>query len=114
MRYPKLLMLSVLLCATLPGDASAEMPNYDVDGHCGQVSSFGGSPSQMIKQACYQQEQHAYDGLKPTWDALPSGMQRHCDQVARFGGGGSYMLLAACVDQERAASDSNGQFTFRR
>jgi len=34
-------------------------------------------------------EQAAYDGLKPTWRALPSAVREHCLSLASLGGPGS-------------------------
>lgn len=102
-----------LILATAPA-AWADMPMYDVEAHCKRVASFSGAPSQALLNACLRQEQTAYDNLKPSWDALPSGMRKHCDDVARFGGPGSFSLLDACVSQERAAAKENDQFKFKR
>ncbi len=96
----------------VPAAARAEMPDYDVDKHCNQVYEMAGK-SQAIKQACYQQEQQAYDKLKPKWDALPASMRSHCDQVGRMAGQ-SFTLLEACVEQEQQAKDQNKQFKFQR
>ena len=94
--------------------ARAEMPNYDVKAHCTQIASYGGSLSQSLLQTCYQQEQSAYDALKPSWDQLPAAMRQHCNQIASYGGTGSFSLLRTCVQQENAAARQNGEFQFRR
>lgn len=94
--------------------AQAEMPIYDVKGHCEAVAAFGGSPSQSLLNGCLNMEQSAYNRLKPVWDTLPTAMQNHCDQVATFGGGGSYSLLSGCVDQEISAAKANENFRFKR
>ncbi|MDF1626994.1 MAG: hypothetical protein P1U84_11985 [Parvibaculaceae bacterium] len=88
-------------------------PRYDVPGHCEQVASFGGAPSEMIRSGCLQQEQQAYNDVKRKWSALPGSVRSHCDEVARFGGGGSYMILKGCIDQELASQQSNDDFEFK-
>jgi hypothetical protein len=102
----------LLSSAAVPG--RAEMPDYDVKAYCARIASIGGSPSEMMLQACYQQEQSAYDGLKPRWDSLPASERAYCDRIARVGGNGSFMMLGACIDQERAAASDNQGFQFRR
>lgn len=90
------------------------MPYYDVTAHCQALARFGGAPSQLVLQGCYQQEQGAYDALKVQWEQLPAGMQQHCDGLARFAGPGSYLILQGCVTQEISAGRSNQDFQFRR
>lgn len=94
--------------------AWADLPIYDVKGHCESVAAFGGSPSQSILNGCLNMEQSAYNRLKPVWDTLPTAMKNHCDQVATFGGGGSYSILSGCVDQEISAAKANETFRFKR
>jgi hypothetical protein len=94
--------------------ALAEMPDYDVKKHCQRVASFTGTPSQSLMQACFEQEQSAYDHLKSTWDGLPASMRSHCDRVAKFAGEGSFSLLESCIDQEQQAKRGNEQFQFKR
>ena len=50
--------------------AAQGLPRYDVEAHCDQVASFGGNPSEMIRQGCFQQEQAAYDKLSNDVDQL--------------------------------------------
>ncbi len=110
-------VLAVMMLAVLagaPATARAEMPDYDTAGYCQAVASFGGVPSEMIRNGCLQQEQAAYNELKSTWDALPATLRAHCNQVARFTGPGSFMLLKGCVDQELDAAQQNQQFKFQR
>lgn len=96
------------------GASRAEMPTYDVERHCAEIASFGGSPSEFLRRSCFRLEQSAYDALKPRWDALPASMRRHCDSVARFNGSGSFSLLKSCVEMEGRAGQENQQFQFRR
>ena len=108
------LVAMICCCCLLAAGARAEMPNYDVDAHCKEIASLGGESSQLMLNACYKQEQAAYDQLKPTWDQLPAAMRAHCDRIASLGGGGSFLMLNACVDQEQQAAQQNGSFKFKR
>lgn len=110
----KTFAVALALGLTTAGAARAEMPDYDVNAHCKAIAAFGGAPSQTLLNACLQQEQAAYDHLKPSWDALPVAMREHCNSIARFGGPGSFTLLDACVDQENAAARNNATFQFKR
>jgi hypothetical protein len=92
----------------------AAMPNYDPAFHCARVASFGGAPSEVIRNTCLQQEQEAYNDLKPKWDGLPAALRAHCDRVASFGGGGTFVILKTCVEQELEAAQQNRQFQFQR
>jgi hypothetical protein len=103
---------AIAVIFTFPAAAQG-LPRYDVKAHCDKIASFGGNPSEMIRQGCFQQEQSAYDSLKASWNGLPATVQSHCDKVARFGGGGTYMILQGCIQQELAAKRSNENSTFR-
>ncbi|NAZ38373.1 hypothetical protein [Rubellimicrobium sp. CFH 75288] len=92
--------------------ALALPPRYDVERHCREVASFGGSFSAVLYDTCFDMEQDAYDTLKRRWDGLPSAMRRHCDQVASFAGSGSYSLLETCVQMEEQAGSSGNVFQY--
>ena len=114
MRSVGLLGLALVAAWAFPVAAFAEMPDYDVKPHCNRVASVGGGMSQMILQGCYQEEQSAYDQLKPMWDKLLPQLREHCDQIAKVGGGGSFTILQGCVQEELQARKQNQQFQFRR
>lgn len=95
-----------------PGFA-AEVPRFDVEAHCEKIASFGGSYSAVLDEACFAQEQQAYDRLKPMWPQLPAEMAAHCEKIASFGGPGSYTLMEACVQQEMQASGGKAGRTFK-
>jgi hypothetical protein len=105
----RLLALVAFLWA---GAAAAEMPRYQVEAHCKEIASFGGSYSASLFNACFDMEQVAYNGLKPRWDRLPHAMRGHCDDIASFGGPGSYALLESCVQMEEAASSTTKKFNY--
>lgn len=102
------------LMTLVASQAMAEMPTYDVNRHCDKISKVGGAPSQMMLNACFDQEQSSYDALKQRWDSLPQAMKTHCDKIARIGGVGSFMMLNSCVEQEEEAAKTNASRTFRR
>lgn len=91
-----------------------EMPIYDVERHCREVASFGGTYSAVMDQGCFRAEQQAYDGLKARWASLPQRLRRHCDEIARFGGSGNYTMLSGCVRAEEQAAGANSNRQFRR
>jgi hypothetical protein len=111
MKYAAAMVIAAMAVAGA-SSARAEMPNYDVEGHCKQVGDAVGG-SEEIRQACLQEEQAAYDKLKPKWDGLPTAMKNHCDQVGRAVGE-SFEILQACVEQEIQATKANQQFQFKR
>lgn len=104
----------MLALAASPISAHAGMPQYDPEGWCRNVASFGGGFSRVIMSGCLQQEQQAYDKLVSRWDSLPSSMQLWCDKVANSSGSGSYVILFGCVKQEEQAGQSLDKFQFRR
>jgi hypothetical protein len=110
----KVRILAAIALTVAAAAARAEMPDYDVKAHCQRISAIGGTPSQMILQGCYQQEQAAYDALKPMWDTLPAALRAHCDHIARIGGGGTFMILQGCIEQETSAAQQNDKFQFKR
>jgi len=108
------LMIATAISVFTISTAHAEMPYYDVDKYCKKIASMGGGSSQALLPSCYQQEQTAYNAVKPRWESLPAEMRTYCDQIAAFGGTGSYMLLESCIQQEEAAAGSNSGFQFTR
>ncbi len=96
----------------LPLLANAEMPNFDVKAYCTRISGLGGAQSQAVMQGCFENEQAAYDHIKPVWDSLPSATRQYCNRLA--GHNGSYATLEGCVDMEKSAQQSNGDFSFKR
>jgi hypothetical protein len=107
-----LVTTNVMLC--LPAVAQEqEMPKYDPEAYCHKVASFGGSLSETMLGACMDQEQAAYDALKPQWPQVADHVRAYCDKVARFGGDGSYTMLGACIQQENEAGQSNQNRKFK-
>jgi hypothetical protein len=91
--------------------AAAVLPHYDVQAHCKKIAGFGGSYSEDMFNTCTDQEQQAYDALKPVWGGLPDTMRKHCDQIARFGSA-SYDMLKTCIDQEQDAKKNTKGFKY--
>ena len=108
MRLPLLLIAGMLVA----GPTLADMPRFDVEAHCKEIASYGGSFSESLNRSCFDMEQAAYDSLKPDWDGLPSAMQLHCEDIARYAGSGSYSLLESCVQQEAKAASAAKTFRY--
>ena len=87
-----------------------EMPRFDVEEHCKEVSEFSGGSS-VLYNSCIRMEQEAYDNRKSDWQSLPSQTRSHCTEVASFTGG-SYSLLDSCVRMELEASSNTPSFKF--
>jgi hypothetical protein len=87
-------------------------PRYDPEGWCKRVSEVTGG-SEWLKSACLEQEQTAYDRLKPDWNSVPAKTRGYCDQVARSSGRGSYALLEQCIDMEYRSRLQNDNTRFR-
>ncbi|MDN3526028.1 hypothetical protein QWY79_12210 [Halomonas sabkhae] len=105
------LVLAVGLSALSGMALASGMPRFDVEGHCEQVASVGGS-SNMLYNSCIDMEQQAYDNLKPAWSSLPGSIQRHCKDVSSVSGPGSYSLLESCVQMEVDAGSNRSEFSF--
>lgn len=89
-----------------------DLPRFDVEKYCDEIASLGGSSSEMMKGACFDQEQTAYDKSKSRWTELPSSIRSYCLDISRFGGA-SYMMLDACIDQEIKAKQGNDGRAFK-
>ncbi|MGQ3671768.1 hypothetical protein ACT6QG_05165 [Xanthobacter sp. TB0136] len=98
--------------ATAPSSAQ-EVPRYDPEGWCKRVAESGGGSSEWLKDACLEQEQAAYDKLKPQWGTVPKKTRSWCNQVATSGGRGSYVLLEQCIDMEFASKQKNDNSKFK-
>lgn len=92
--------------------AAAEMPNYDAEAYCQHLGETVGDSEEM-RHLCLDQEQAAYDQLKPGWDGLPQSVRAYCDNLSRETGQ-SYEMLKLCVAQEGKAAKANQQFKFQR
>ncbi len=90
-----------------------ETPRYNPVTECKRIAGFGGSYSESTYGACFDQEQVAYDALKPRWPSIPATIQKQCDRISRFGGHGSYTTLKACVEQELSAGRTNQTREFK-
>lgn len=90
-----------------------DMPRYDPEGYCKRVAQAAGGESEWLKKACFDQEQMAYDKLKPEWTKVPAKTQRWCDQVAKAGGRGSYVMLEQCLDMEFFSKQKNDNSKFK-
>ena len=106
--------LGMALTLAVPVTALAQdLPRFDVQVHCQRLAGLGGLMSQSVFGICMDVEQAAYDGLKPTWQALPSAVREHCLSLASLGGLGSYAVLKTCIQVEVDAGKQNQQRQFR-
>lgn len=90
-----------------------EIPRYDPEGWCKRVAEMGGGSSEWMKDACLEQEQAAYDKLKPQWKDVPKKARNWCDQVAKSDGRGSYAMLEQCLDMEFFSKQKNENTKFK-
>ena len=112
MKIVQLIAAAAISVATLSAGRAeaADMPRYNVKAHCNEIANVGGSYSAMIMKSCFQQEQSAYDQLKPHWADLPAPMRTHCDEIATVGSPGSYVILQSCIKMELdSANEIQGQ-----
>jgi hypothetical protein len=103
----------IWLAGALPAFAAGDVPRFDVERHCKEVASFGGTYSAALDKSCFDMEQSAYDNLKARWSEVSSSMAAHCSEVAAFGGPGSYSLLESCIRMESEAAGSVGGREFK-
>ncbi|QEL12896.1 hypothetical protein FY550_14620 [Kushneria phosphatilytica] len=87
-----------------------DLPHFDVEAYCKQVSSVGGS-SNAIYNSCIDMQQDAYDVLKSSWADVPAKTQDYCQQVASVGGS-SYSILKSCIEMETDAASNRKSFQF--
>ena len=107
MAIAKLGPACLALLAATPALAQ-EMPRYDVEGHCAEVSRMGGG-SDMIRNGCIEIEQDAYNALKDAWPGLPERTRGYCAEIGAIGGG-SYSILEGCVQMETDAAGNRPVF----
>ena len=106
----KKVLLFALLAFSALGAHASEMPRYNPEGYCQQVTDVSGGSS-MIFNGCIDMEQRSYNNLKRTWASIPSRTKSYCDDVAKVAGG-SYSILEGCIDLEADAASSNKGFQF--
>lgn len=98
------LTILALMALTLPASAQ-QVPRFDVEASCRNMAEMAGN-SEFMYGACFDQEQGAYNSLKPMWARLPGTMRSNCKDMAQMAGG-TYFMLKACVDQELDAMRAN-------
>lgn len=95
--------------------AAGGLPDYRVQDHCAGVARLGGSMAQTMYAACIEQEQAAYDALRPVWASLDETVRTQCDEITRFGGAsGSFVMLRNCVEVHRHMPQPQPAPQFRR
>lgn len=95
--------------------AAGDLPDYAVQAHCEGVARLGGTLAQTIYASCIEQEQAAYDALRPIWASLAETVRTQCDEITRFGGAsGSFVMLRNCVEVHRHMPPQQPTPQFRR
>lgn len=95
--------------------AAGDLPDYAVQAHCEGVARLGGTLAQTMYAACIEQEQAAYDALRPIWASLAEAVRTQCDEITRFGGAsGSFVMLRNCVEVHRHMPPQPPTPQFRR
>lgn len=98
-------VMAFLLLTAAP---AADAQTFNINAHCAELASVGGSHSNVIELACRRQEAAARDAL--TRMSVAPSVRQHCSELAAYGGGaGSYVLYKACVEQEQAAAKELGR-----
>lgn len=104
-----------LVCVLTTGAFAQEIPEFNVERHCKSMAAMGGTGSNFMLKACYEQEQSTYDAVKAEWQNVDGKTRRHCIGMARAIGTPSYFMLHACVQQELSAKESTKDgFKLRR
>jgi hypothetical protein len=101
-----------LACLSTSSASAAAPPRYDVNGYCKEIAGVGGTYSEESFGACMDEEQHAYDALKPKWNGFPAAMRDYCNEIATVGGAGSYESLKTCLEEEARSAKKNNTKTF--
>jgi hypothetical protein len=100
----------LLLIATPMLVIANDIPRFDVEGHCEEVSQVVGG-SHQIFNTCVQSEQRAYNALKPQWPNISGRIRGQCQEVAEVIGG-SYEIMQSCVQSEQSAAGQRESFSF--
>lgn len=99
------------LLVVIPVLATAnEIPRFDVEGHCEEVSQVVGG-SHQIFNTCVQSEQRAYNALRSQWPGISRRIRSHCQEVAEVIGG-SYEIMQSCIQGEQSAVGQRESFSF--
>ena len=101
-----ILLLTVPSVPTSGAPASgAELPRYDVSGHCGRVAVVAGTARRAeMREACERREQEAHETLSELWTTLPRDAQGRCLWATRTHGE-NYATLQDCVRLELEAAE---------
>ena len=103
----KALRLPVALVALAGSSWAQEIPGYDPAIQCKRIAEVSEKYSTVIYGACIDQEQIAYNALKPQWGSVPADVRKQCDPTGRVDAGALYTRLQTCIDQELTATRSN-------
>ena len=105
------LFLAVL---DLPGALAdpLSIPDIDVKEMCLRVAKFASpeAPSKAMILSCLEDEQRAYNELKPKWAKAPEEAQRACLHWSSSG----YGYIKVCFEKEIAAAKTLPAFEFKK
>jgi len=95
------------------------IPKLDVVQYCQKQSLNSAQPATRYRE-CFDNQQKAYDYLKPIWSKLPKQMAQHClgNMEARSRIPPDYNFLRGCVDRDldeairRAAPPPQREFKY--
>lgn len=107
------LLASGALLVTVISASAQELPRFDVKSECQRIARVSGSFSEMTFGGCMDMEQAAYNGMKDSWNTLPSVVRQECVRIAAVGGSGSYTTLQGCIQMEMSAAEQNRGRQFR-
>src|SRR3546814_7613215 len=98
--------LTTRLAALAVPASAADLPQYDVSGHCGRIAVAAGAGARAaeMREACERREQAAHMALTHDWPLVSREVQGRCLHMAHLRGA-SYVLLHDCVALELAADE---------
>lgn len=82
----------------------SDLPRYDVEGYC-ETTADG---SHDMFNFCIDEEQKAYDQLRPMASSIEQQTMNYCNDVA----GDSYDMLLFCIEEETEAANNRRSFSF--
>lgn len=91
---------------------AAEIPHYDVSGHCARVARAAGDLGAQMGEACERREHEAHADLELYWPVIPAEARWRCLHIARMAGE-HYALLQDCMRLELNILQENVRRTAR-
>lgn len=98
------LPFAILMVGLAAPASAADLPRYDVSGHCGRMAVAAGSRSAEIREACERREQEAHAALEQNWPLVSPPARNRCLHAVRMDTG-SYVTLHDCVALDLAKEE---------